>query len=153
MDNSRFLKIVIVVLLIINIATLAFLWTAPMRHGPPPMRGEDVAGFLSRELNFTPEQQKQFEELRKEHHDNIDNIRQQDREMHDKFFDLLCTNPVDSAFVGQMADSMSGFRKQIELLTFYHFQKVRGICTAEQQKKFDEVIDDALRMMAPKPQR
>ena len=40
---------------------------------------------------------------------------------------------------------------QFELATFYHFQKTRSICTPDQQKKIDEVIDDALRMMAPKP--
>lgn len=32
---------------------------------------------------------------------------------------------------------------------FTFFQKLRAICNAEQQKRFDEIIQDALRRMAP----
>jgi hypothetical protein len=37
-----------------------------------------------------------------------------------------------------------------ELGTFYHFQKVRAICDEKQKKKFDEIIKEAARMMAPR---
>jgi Spy/CpxP family protein refolding chaperone len=63
----------------------------------------------------------------------------------------LKTAVIDTVKVNELADSIVSIQKQIELVTFYHFQKVRAICTAEQQQKFDEVIDEAIRMLGPKP--
>jgi Spy/CpxP family protein refolding chaperone len=146
MDNSRFLKIVIIVLLIINIATLAFMWMQHAHHGPDGPARHDVAGFLEHELKFTDEQRKQFDVLMEEHHEQIENIQHNGRELHNHFFDLL--NKQDSSAVKQLADSLAKNQEQIELITFDHFKKVRAICTPEQQKKFDEIIDEALRMMA-----
>lgn len=150
MENSKFLKVVIIILLLINLATLGFMWTRkgpPM--GPPPHR--DLVEFLSRELNLSQEQREKFETLKNEHRASVQSLRENSRELHDAFFDMLSKNPVDKAQVEAMADSMVSQQKQIELSTFYHFQKVREICTPEQQKKFDEVINEALRMMAPGP--
>ena len=66
MENSKFLKVVIIILLLINLATLGFMWTRkgpPM--GPPPHR--DLVEFLSRELNLSQEQKEKFETLKNEH--------------------------------------------------------------------------------------
>ncbi len=150
MENSKFLKIVIIILLLINISTLAFMWMHKGPHGMPPPR-QEIGDFLIRELNFTETQRKQFVKMRDEHRSSVRNLREQSRELHDDFFDLLASSSTDSIKVNQLADSITFNQKQIELSTFYHFQKVRGICTTEQQKKFDEVINDALRMMAPPP--
>jgi Spy/CpxP family protein refolding chaperone len=152
MDSNRFLKIVIVVLLIINIGTLGFMWVQHGHIGPPPPRGgEDVALFLTHELMFSKDQEKQFELLRTAHHEGVEQIQHGGRSLHDRFFDLIQQPTPDTLLVQQMADSIAAIQKEIELLTFHHFQKVRAICTPEQQKKFDEIIDEALRMMAPRP--
>lgn len=151
MDNSKFLKTVIIILLLINISTLAFMWMQKPGHGMPPPPPQEVGNFLMHELHFTEAQVKQYEEMREEHRGYVENLRKESRELHDAYFDMLGITPTDTNKVNQMADSLSQFQKQIELSTFYHFQKVRMICTAEQQKKFDEVINEGLRMMAPRP--
>lgn len=154
MDNSKFLKIIIVVLLLLNTGTLAFMWTNNHRMGPPPPpphERQDVFEFLTYELKFNDEQRNQYDQLRKEHHKAIEAIQENGRSTHDNFYALLQNKSADSALVSQLADSISYNQKQIELLTFYHFQKVRAICNHQQQKKFDEVIRDALHMMFPKP--
>ena len=38
-------------------------------------------------------------------------------------------------------------QKEIELVTFRHFQKVRELCDENQKKKFDEVIKEVINMM------
>ena len=149
--ETKFLKIVIIILLLINICTLAFMWMQKPGHGmhlPPP---QEIGHFLTHELNFSETQEKQFELLRDEHRHSVEKLRKKSRELHDAFFDLLGITPVDSIKIINMADSITAVQKQIELSTFYHFQKVRTICTPEQQQKFDDVIKDALRMMAPRP--
>ena len=81
------------------------------------------------------------------------NWKAEDRKLHDNYFNYLNQNNPDSAVVDSMATLMSHKRKQIEIQTFYHFSMVRTICTEEQKAKFDQIINDALRMMAPRPPR
>jgi len=154
MENPRFLKITIIVLLLVNIATLCFMWVSHNRHGgahlPPPHHGRggpNAFEFLVHELKLDESQVKQFEEMRNQHHKNVQDVQEKSHDMHHRFFDLLAKN--DSTSAVQLADSMAQYQKQIELLTFNHFMKVRAICKPDQQKKFDEVINEALRMMAP----
>ena len=52
-----------------------------------------------------------------------------------------------------MAIESANWLTKIELTTFYDFKKIRSICNAEQQKKFDEIIGEAFRMMGPRPPR
>ncbi len=150
MENSRFLKIVIVALLLLNLGTLSYLWMgrSGTQNGPHPPR-QDVFSFLCRELQLDEQQVRKYEELRDEHHQGIEKIQHRGNQLREHFFDLLNVSPVDSNAVKQVADSIAATQKQIELITFYHFQKVRAILKPEQQKRFDEVIQDALRMMAP----
>jgi len=130
------------------------MWTNKhpmMPPPPPPHEKNDVFEFLSHELKFDNEQRNQYDQLRREHHSTIQAIEEKSRIIHDRFFSLLQNKSTDSTLVAHLADSISSNQKQIELVTFYHFKKVRAICNPEQQKRFDEVIGEALQMMLPKP--
>jgi periplasmic protein CpxP/Spy len=154
MESNRFLKITIIVLVLVNISTLAFMWSGRKHHEghmPPPHGPNGAFDFLTHELNLDESQIKQFDALRKEHHEEAMIIQEKSRKMHHRFFDLLKNMPADSLVSAQLADSMAMCQKQMEMLTFNHFKKVRDICKPEQQKKFDEVINEALEMMAPHP--
>ena len=149
MNNLKFLKTVIVLLLFINIGTLTFMWI----HHPFQERhhhGEGPGDFLTKELQFSQDQEKQFDGLRKEHHQATEILREKNKNFHDQFFDFMKSNTLDSNKVNSILDSICDTQKKLEMVTFSHFKKVRAICTPDQQKKFDEIIDDALRMMGPK---
>lgn len=155
MGNTRFLKITIITLLLINIGTLVFIWTSKPHHGPPgdgPRTGGpgSAAEFLVKELKFDEKQQKLFTEMHEKHHERVRLIQEKNNELHHRFFDLLKTAPIDTIAATALADSMSMCQKRIEMLTFQHFKMVREICSAEQQQRFGEVINEALRIMAPK---
>lgn len=151
MENTRFLKITIIILLLINIATLVFMWSSRGRHDDHrlPHNPNGIADYLTHELGLDENQQKQFKELRDSNHELIMEINDKNGKLHRRYFDLLGTTPIDTIKVAAIADSMSQYTKRIELLTFNHFRKVREICNPQQQQKFDLIIQDALRMMAP----
>jgi protein CpxP len=151
MKDSSFLKITVLMLLCTNIILLAYIWIHPFRTLPDPPRQNSAAEFLTRELKLNAQQQEQFEQLRNEHHHKMLDLQEQGGSLHHQFFELLSKSPADSLAVKRLADSMSANQEQIELLTFEHFKKVRTMCTEEQKKKFDEVIHEAMRMMAPRP--
>lgn len=158
MQDSRFLKIVIAILLIINVATLSFMISRdregrpPFPHGPG---GPDHGGpfeFIVHELNMDETQRSKFAELRDEHHQAVEELQEASHELHDKYFEELANPAADSVQINAMADSMAGIQKQIDLVTWKHFSQVRAICKPEQQKKFDVIIREALRMMQrPRP--
>ena len=151
MDNTKFFKIVILVLLLINIATLTFVWTTSQRPPSFQPRPPDVGEFLTQKLQLTEAQQKQFEALKQVHHEKVETLREKNKKLHNDFFDLLKQPNIDTTTINMAADAIMINQKAIEMATFYHFEDVRSICTPNQQKMFDEVIKEALRMMSPPP--
>lgn len=149
-SKIKFLYFIIIALLLTNAATLAFMFMHKPKHEGNP---REVSRWLTEQLKLNAVQQEQYKVLQEEHRKNMENIHQQDRNLHDRYFQLLNGEAVDSVLVNQLADSIAINRKQTELTTFYDFKKIRAICNAEQQQKFDEIIGEALRMMGPGPQR
>jgi hypothetical protein len=149
MENAKFLKLVILILLFINIGTLSFLWMnrPPRENGP--RRGGEIGEYLMHELKFTPDQRKQFEQLRDEHRNSVKEIKDTHENLREKLFDSMGTLPTDTSNILLLADSISLLQKQIEISTFYHFQKVRLICSPDQQKEFDQVIKEGLHILRP----
>lgn len=151
-QKINFLYAVIVALLLLNTGTLAFIF---LHHPPPPARNpqQEISRWLTEQLQLNAEQEKQYKVLQDEHRQKMDFIHQQDRDLHDRYFQLLNGETVDSSLVNQLADSIAENRKQTELTTFYDFKKIRAICNGEQQKKFDAIIGKALKTMGRPPRR
>ena len=143
MNNTRFLKIVIVFLLLINLGTISFMWFNKPHHN------DRVGGFFEKELQFTPKQVSLFEGLKEEHRSKMDVLKEESKKLHDAYFDLLKNPSVDPTSVTQKASEIAKVKEKEELVTFYHFQKVRAICDDNQKIKFDKIIKEAARMMAP----
>ena len=149
-NKTKFLYAVIIALVLMNIGTLAFVF---LNKGGKPNNPRQVSVWLTQQLQLNEQQQAQDETLQEEHRANMEAIHTQDRHLHDTYFKLLQGEATDSVTVKILADSIAANRLQTELTTFYDFKKIRAICNAEQQKKFDEIIGEALRMMGPRPPR
>lgn len=143
MNNSKFLKIVILLLLLINLSTISFLWFNK------PSKRDAVGDFFTKELQFTAKQKEQFIVLRDSHREEREALKSNDKEVHDAYFDLLKNPTVDSTTFKNAVAEIMKIKEKEELGTFYHFQKVRAICDEKQKQKFDEIIKEAARMMAP----
>ena len=150
--NNRWLTIITLFLLTANIVTLALLWTNHKRdkgsdNRLPPPNGQ-VFQFLTNELKLDSTQQQAYHKLRDEHQSGIRPIQDSIRKAKDALFLLLQQPDVDEATIQAAAKRASESQQQLDLFTFRHFQKVRAICTTDQQKKFDTVIQEVLRKMA-----
>jgi protein CpxP len=151
--NNRLLSLITLLLLTANIVTLGYLWThrsavvkEPIPQQPP---GGPVFEFLTKELQLDSLQQQAYKVLRDEHQSGQRPLQDSIRKAKDALFELLkMQNPPDVLVQAQSAKAAAA-EQQLDLFTFKHFQKLRAICTAAQQKKFDEIIQDILRRMAP----
>ena len=115
---------------------------------PPPPSGQ-VFEFLTHELKLDPAQQEAYRKLRDEHRAGQREIQDNIRKAKDAFFALLQQPNVSDSLIQSYSARAVAADQKLDEFTFRHFQKLRAICNAEQQKRFDEIIQDALRQMAP----
>jgi len=146
--NNRWLGIAIIILLLANIVTLVLLWTNKNKPGGMPPQQEQAFQFVTEQLQLTQQQQDAYKKLRDDHRAAQRLIQDSIHDAKDAFFALLQQPNVPDTVLNAAAKKCSALDEQADLLTFRHFQQVRAICTAEQQKKFDTIIKDVLRRMA-----
>ena len=161
-DKPKFYGVIIIVLLLLNSATLAFMWLH--RPGPPPHmefqhdpnmtqgRNEPRPGeFLIHELNLNDSQLTDFIKLRDEHQSATIKIEQDIKNNKDEMFKMLGSAQTDSSKLNQITDNLAKDQKQIEMALYNHFSKVRSLCDDSQKKKFDNIIGDVMKMMGGPP--
>ena len=151
MKNARLYKIIIILLLALNLCTLAFMWfNRPSKERLEQHQGE-AATFLIKELGLSEVQQRQYQQLRKEHRDVLDNLSERDKVLHKRFFNLLLLETPDSLNMQALADSIATNRRRMEVVTYDHFFRITKILNPEQQKKFSLIFKDVMQMVLPPP--
>lgn len=150
MNRTRLLTIALLALLVLNLGTLVFLWQAREKQPGQPPPGGNAADFIVHALKLDDQQQKQFAALRDQHQAVVRQAREQDRKLHDLYFDLLKADTPDRAKADSVAGLFAIERKRIDSATFEHFRQLRGLCRDEQKKLFDNVIDQVVHMLGPK---
>jgi len=149
--KNKLLTALVVILLIANAATLILFWMGKKTSGDPPPAGGPKE-FLVKELKLDTKQQAQLETLVKEHRAVAEQLRGKTREAKEALFDLLKQPAATDSTKQAAAKNVSASTEELDLLTLAHFQKIRALCTPEQQQKFDEIIHQVTRMMAqPRP--
>lgn len=143
--KNKLLTGLVVLLLLANAATITMFWIGKAKHPPPP-KGTPQE-FLVKELKLDAKQQEQLEVLVKEHRQSAEILRRKTREAKETFFDLLKKQNVTDSTKQTAAKVVSSITEELDLLTLNHFQKVRSLCTTDQQQKFDEIIKEVTGMM------
>lgn len=148
-NSKRWLAIAIALLLIANVVTLILLWSHTKNDkGKDGQPQGQVFEYVVKELQLNHQQQDAYAQLRIEHQQGQRMISDSMRMVKDAFFALLKDPNVSDSLVSVNARKAADMEMQLEQLTFKHFQKVRAICTPEQQQKFDKIIEDVLHRMA-----
>lgn len=152
-NTNRWMTIVVLLLLAANITTLALLWTrgaAPATGKPGPPQHGGPFEYLSRELSFDQQQREDYAVLRDEHRSKAREMEEDIRQAKDDYFALLKQPSVSDSALVPYLDKITSIERELDLLTFHHFQQVRKICTPQQQQRFDDIIQQALHSMRPK---
>lgn len=162
-QKPKILTTTIIVLFVLNLGTIAFLifHRPPMFDHPfmPPMLRmqqelsqkegfpppPDVRGFLEEQLNLSDKQKEEFNKLRDDHHKRMMEIQDSIKNEKDQLFDQISVNTPDEAKVNLLVNFIGEHQKQIELVNFNHFQKMRAICDDNQKEKFDKILKDVIK--------
>jgi len=151
MNHIRTYKIIIIILILLNAGTLSFLWIGRLRPFETESRGQS-ARFLIRELKLTPEQRDEFGRLREVHRGQLLELQEQDRILHDRFFEFVFIDQPDTAAMKALTDSVANLRKKMEILTYQHFRNLRRLLNKEQEDKFRAIFNQALEKTMPLPE-
>lgn len=150
MNKFRFLAIAVILLLLLNIGTLAYLFRTRNDNERPGPPGRAVADFIIKQLQLDEGQQQTFAELRNSHQAALQAAHKEDRRLHDVYFDLLKTDNPDRKKADSVSKLIADQRSIIEMTTFIHFEALRKLCRDDQKKRFDATIDEVMRRMGPK---
>ena len=149
--DNRWLSVIGIIIIAANITTIALLWGRKKYENPQRIEIKGpVFDYLTKELQLDSVQQEAYRKLRAEHQKGQAALQDNIRTTKDAFFALLKKADVTEAELVEKSKAAAAADEQFDLYTFKHFQKVRAICTPVQQQKFDSVIQDVLRRMAPK---
>jgi hypothetical protein len=143
MEKTRFLTLIIVALVLLNIGTLGFIFLGGGPGMLPSLSGRPaVAQFIIHSLNFDDQQIKAYQQMWVAHRRNKQDLQMRLAQARESFLQGLSTGDTT-----QLA-KVSNIQHDMELLTFQHFREVRGLCRPDQEPKFDAVIQEALRMLS-----
>lgn len=146
--------VAIVALVLLNIGLMATVWlqktgtkiagTTESRIAPP----QNGRGALVQDLQFDSVQAMRFDSLRQQHFTIMKGLNEQMRKLKDRLFEGLKTP-------GVSGDSITGAigqqQAKIDLQTYEHFKQVRLLCNDKQKERFDHLIKDITRRLAPPP--
>ena len=151
-NRVKWWGVALVLLVLINLYTLTSIWLLKKGRpgeGAPPQSG--VEDFLVKELGFDSVQKQALIKLRNEHQQQMMKIRRNNRDAKNDFFALLDKEDMTDSMLLKAARASVYFDEQTDILTFRHFQAIKKLCNQSQKQKFDDVIREVLRMMAPEP--
>jgi hypothetical protein len=159
LNNNKVLLTIIVILLITNIAMMLFCFCRkhcgrPNERSLPPK--EAMSMLLKNEVKFTSEQMKQFDSLRNDHRTEIKPLFKKMNAVKDNFYWHMRDEFVEDSLFNSGLDSIALTQKMLDRAMFFHFRKIRMLCTPEQLPVYDSLALPLIkRMMNPyrKPER
>ncbi len=153
MENKsyKYWKIFAFILIGLNIILIVFLLLHPPMGRPGDGKERDKPeNFIIEKLKFTEQQQADFNKLREAHHDSLGILQEEGKKLRQSFFEELKSDSVSHK--NEIAAEIAENQKQIEMLTYNHFEKVKKLCTPEQKAIFNTIIMEIIDKLG-KPQR
>jgi len=132
MKSTKFYKRLSILLVLINIGTLAFIWFARPPHGPSPV------GELAERLGIN-EHISEINNLEEEHHKKKRKLMSKDRKLHNQLFKKIGSNEDVTALREKIAQNYI----EIELETYNFFDSVAVHCNKEQLSELIETVGKA----------
>lgn len=154
MKKESLLITLIVLLLVLNFGTLAFLFfSGREHHHAPPFGKGGPAQMIIKELSLDEQQQDKFSNLREQHHSSMALLDKELEETAKSYLNKLVST--DTSDVDSLRQAIGRLEMQRASVTYQHFKDLRSICNAEQQEKFDALLPELFRIltMPPPPKR
>ncbi len=152
MEKSKLLTISVFGLLVLNLATLGFLFlNGPKGHRPPPPPGDqqNPRELIIDQLHFDAAQQKEYGKIIQWHQKTIRELDHNIRETKNDLYALLRQEQVNGKTKDSLMNVLIDDQKQIDETHFKHFEAIKKLCHPNQLEDFNSLTEELGRIFAP----
>jgi len=139
-STNKILTIAVVLLLVTNIALVAFMMMNKSKRSEKPPGRKSTSDMMAKELNMTEEQKKNHKLSKEEHLKKVKPLFDSIRLTKATLYTLLKDSTVSEDVINSYCQKIGETQTAIEKLTFAHFKRKRNLFTAEQQPKYDSFV-------------
>lgn len=125
---------------------LFFLKPSPRKQRPPSKKSS-LAKEIVTALDFNEEQFKQFEQLAQKHREQILVIKKQEEGLMNQYFGTLSDSAASNIPPTELSAEISSLLEEKLLITYQHFEAVRAMCSEDQLKQFDRLIEMMMKVL------
>jgi hypothetical protein len=139
-SSTRILTVAVIVLLLANLALVYFIMTG--RKGYDRREGrKDPMEMMIKELKMSEKQEADFRSMKDEHFKNVRPLFDSMRAAKNYFFSLIKDTTVSDSAIQTAEQKALDQQRNVDMMTFDHFKRVRALFTAEQLPKYDSFIN------------
>jgi Spy/CpxP family protein refolding chaperone len=142
MNKTKFLIILVLLLLVLNAVTLFFLLGKKDSPKNRPGGGRPYSEYLTKKLNLDTVQVAQLKELRDKHKQELGELWKEDRQLQEAKFVLLKEGSTDSLKLDSLLTLIVANKKKFELAFHNHFLQIRALCRPDQVELFNNTLDE-----------
>lgn len=142
MNKTKFLIILVLLLLVLNAVTLFFLLGKKDSPKNRPGGGRPYSEYLTKKLNLDTAQVAQLKELRDKHKQELGELWKEDRQLQEAKFVLLKEGSTDSLKLDSLLTLIIANKKKFELAFHNHFLQIRALCRPDQVELFNNTLDE-----------
>lgn len=142
MNKTKFLTILVLLLLVLNAVTLFFLLGKKDSPKSRPGGGRPYSEYLTKKLNLDTLQVAQLKELRDKHKQELSELWKEDRQLQEAKFVLLKEGSTDSLKLDSILTLIVANKKKFELAFHNHFLQIRALCRPDQVELFNTTLDE-----------
>lgn len=142
MNKTKFLTILVLLLLVLNAVTLFFLLGKKDSPKNRPGGGRPYSEYLTKKLNLDTVQVAQLKELRDKHKQELGELWKEDRQLQEAKFVLLKEGSTDSLKLDSLLTLIVANKKKFELAFHNHFLQIRALCRPDQVELFNNTLDE-----------
>lgn len=143
MEKTKLLTITVIGLLLLNIATLVFLFL----NGPKPDRlphegRREPKEIIIEKLHFDAQQQKEYAKLIQWHRGEINQLDDNIRQVKNDLYSGLSEKEINVKTKDSLIILLNSYQKKIEETHFKHFEDIKKLCKPEQQEDFKALTEE-----------
>lgn len=148
MKNSKFLRIIVISILVINIVVIAYLLiNKGVFHGNKPQKPREI---LIKKLGFDANQIKQYDVTITKHQNKIRTLDDSIRKTKNELYSRLKESSTEIDTKDSLVTQINNYQKQIEITHYNHFIEIKKICKPEQLEKFNMLTNELSKIFSGK---
>ena len=145
MNKIKLLTLAVIGLLLLNLATLSFLFlNAPKGNLHKPQE------IIIEKLHFDENQPRQYKQIIQWHKGRIKDLDEKVKQAKENLYHLLLAQNVDEKKKDSLIFALANYQHDIEITHFKHFQEIKKICRNDQMQDYNDLTSELSKIFSQK---